>query len=73
MAKLILTGEHEAIDLKALRGEQVLQIDAAADDVIKRNGGFARFAMEMKNAVFGWLEVNATYSLKSSKNKREAA
>jgi hypothetical protein len=27
MAKLILTGKHEAIDLKALRGEQVLKLD----------------------------------------------
>jgi hypothetical protein len=27
MAKLILTGMHEAIDLKALRGEQVLKLD----------------------------------------------
>lgn len=33
MAKLILTGKHEAINLNALRGEQVLKLDKALIDM----------------------------------------
>lgn len=38
MAKLILTGMHEAIDLKKLHGEQVLMMDKAAVDAADSDG-----------------------------------
>ncbi len=52
MAKIILTGKYEAIDLKALHGEQVLELDEA---IVHHR--YAQLLMEVKDGILQWLRV----------------
>lgn len=69
MCKLIMTGQFEAIDLKALHGEEVLQFDEHKHEQIKRNGGFCDWLLEMRRGVFTLLHVNESYPLKARPRK----
>jgi hypothetical protein len=67
MAKLILTGEFEAIDLKYLRGQQLLKLEQQAEEMTRKNGGFARFMLWLKRGVFDLMEVCETISIRIEK------
>ena len=69
MAKLILTGETEAIDLKYFRGQQLLKLERCADDMVTKNGGFARFVLMLKKKVFDLAEVCEIISLRPEKDE----
>ena len=77
MAKIIVTGQHEAISLKVLHGQQVLQVDEEAHEMISRNGGFAEFILALKRGVFDLVTVCKPVSLRpnglKSKHKHPAA
>ena len=67
MAKLILTGEFEAIDLKALHGSDVLELDTRIDDVQKRNGGFADILIELRRGICTLFKFTESYPLRARK------
>ncbi len=69
MAHLIQTGKTEAIPLKSLRSNDVLQLDERATEVIRHNGGFADLLLEMRRSVFTFLHVKESYRLQNSDNK----
>ena len=69
MAKLILTGEFEAIDLKALHGDDILELDTHISDVRSRNGGFADIFIELRRGICTLLRINESYPLRARKQK----
>jgi len=74
MAKLIPTGKHEAIQLKCLRSEQIIEIDDAACEVNEKyNGlGFAEFILALKRGVFDLVKVCELRSLRPKKKTHAA-
>ncbi len=56
MARLIITGEHEAVKLANLHGQQVLQIDEALTE-INAAGGYGRILGEVRNFVLEHVEA----------------
>ena len=67
MAKLILTGTHEAIDLKYFHGQQLLDLEQKAEEYSQKNNGFAKFTLFLKHRVFDLAEVCETISLRPRK------
>ena len=70
MAKLIHTGTHEAIDLKGLRGEQVLTLDKAVIESSTVNDGDAFWLIYIRGGVLEFLRSLVTskfYPLKPRK------
>ena len=70
MAKLILTGTHEAIDLKGLRGEQVLTLDKAVIDTSANKDGEGLWLIYIRGGVLEFLRSLVTskfYPLKPKK------
>lgn len=72
MAKLIVTGMHEAIDLKVLRGEQILMLDQAASDAYGHKGD-GLWLITLRDGVLqfcrSWLANKCNfYPLKPKKN-----
>ncbi|HZU01558.1 MAG TPA: hypothetical protein VFA10_17955 [Ktedonobacteraceae bacterium] len=68
MAKIILTGQHEAIDLKGLRGNQVLMFDQAACEAPTHEDTF--WLVGIKNGVLQFMRSLSTrefYPLKPRK------
>ncbi len=72
MAKLILTGSHEAINLKALHGEDVQKLDEVISGINQRNGGFAELAIDLIQGLFIRLHVNESYLFRSKAKQRKA-
>lgn len=63
MAKIIPTGEIEAIDLKRLHTKDILYLDDEIDTTVagpRPNGGFARICLEVKNGIVGLIEFIKT-------------
>jgi hypothetical protein len=63
MAKIIRTGEVEAITLKHLHSRDILYLDDEIDTTLTGkhpNGGFARICMEVKNGILGLIEFIKT-------------
>ena len=58
MAKLILTGEFEAIDLKHLHGNDIMQLDEHVSRIVSTNGGFADLMMELRRGVITFFREN---------------
>ena len=56
MAKLIPTGEIEAIDLKFFHSKQLIALEKIAAKQVERNGGFGRLVLWLKRGV---LEIKA--------------
>ena len=76
MAKLIHTGEIEAIDLKHLHGSQIVMLDQAADDASHEDGGEAIWLVVLKGGVLQFLRSLVTsdfYPLKPKKKRAPAA
>ena len=67
MAKLIVTGKIEAIDLKALHGSDVLELDTRVNDVTQRNGGFADIFIELRRGLCTLLKLTESYPLRSKR------
>ncbi len=72
MAKLILTGEFEAIDLKHIHGEQIMTLEHTAEQMIARNGGYAWLKLWLKQGVYDLAEVCESISLKLKRNRPSA-
>lgn len=72
MAKLIHTGEMEAITLKHLHGHQVKAIDDAAEQMIEKNGGYAWLKLWLKRGIFDLVEVCESVSLRPKKHNKIA-
>ena len=72
MAKLILTGQSEAIDLKHLHGDDIMQLDEHVSRIVSANGGFADLCMELRRGVITFFREELTYPWRS-KNKKKSA
>lgn len=70
MAKLIVTGTHEAIDLKGLHGEQVLTLDKAIIEASTVNGGDAYWLIRIRGGVLEFLRSLITSRLYSLNPKK---
>lgn len=68
MAHIIQTGKTEAIPLKSLRSQDILQMDERATSVIEHNGGFADWLLEMRRGLFTFLRIQESYPM-SGKTK----
>ena len=72
MAKIILTGQMEAIDLKHLHGSQIVMLDQAAEDASHEDGGEAIWLIALKGGVLQFLRSLVTsdfYPLKPKKQR----
>ena len=63
MAKLICTGEMEAIDLKVLHSREIILIDRKAEQYCNdpENKGHAKFMLQLKRKVFELVEACETF------------
>ncbi len=57
MARLIITGEHAAVKLANLHGQQVLQIDRALTEINTVGGGYGRILGEVRNFMLEHVEA----------------
>lgn len=63
MARLIRTGEFEAVDLKHLHSADILYLDDEIDATVTGphpNGGFAEIFMEVKKGLLGLIRFIKT-------------
>ena len=70
MALLILTGQHEAIKLEGLHGEQVLMLDKAAVDTKEGCPGNALWLIGLRGGVLQFLRILSTTRFYPLKPKR---
>lgn len=67
MAKLIMTGEHVAIDLKHLHGNDIMQLDEHVSRIVSTNGGFADLCMELRRGVIIFFREQLTHPWRNKK------
>ena len=72
MAKLICTGEFEAIDLKVLHSREIILIDRKAEQYCNdpENKGHAKFMLQLKRKVFELVEACETFIVRPVKSKQ---
>jgi hypothetical protein len=73
MAKLIRTGELEAIDLKHLHSYDILYIDEEIEETLAgktSNGGFADIFLDLRAGIVGLIEFIKTTKAEQRKKRR---
>lgn len=67
MAKLILTGQMEAINLKHLHGDDIMQLDEHVSRIVGTNGGFADLYMELRRGVIIFFREQLSHPWRTKK------
>jgi hypothetical protein len=73
MAKLIRTGEMEAIDLKHLHSYDLLYIDEEIEETLTgktSNGGFADIFLDLRSGIVGLIQFIKTTKCDQRKKRR---